>query len=171
VSNVTHIEVDGVLPRVRIVREFDAPASQVYRAHIDPVLVAQWLGPEDVTTTVEHWDARSGGSWRYVATRRDFTVTFHGCFHELRPDELIIQTQTYDVAPDRVSLDRMALEAISPSRTRLVCTSLHESFDNRDALIASGMEHGVVEGFQQLDRLLAATPSERTSPPPAQEQR
>jgi hypothetical protein len=32
---------------------------------------------------------------------------------------------------------------------------LVDSFENRDAFVASGMEHGVVEGYEKLDELLA----------------
>lgn len=41
----TTIELDERVPLVRITREFDAPVSKVYRAHTDPDLIAQWLGP------------------------------------------------------------------------------------------------------------------------------
>jgi hypothetical protein len=34
--------------------------------------------------------------------------------------------------------------------------SVFETVDGRDGAMASGMEHGVVEGYEQLDALLAA---------------
>jgi uncharacterized protein YndB with AHSA1/START domain len=168
VTHETTIVVDDGLPLVRIWREFDAPVERVYRAHVDPSLFVRWIGPADMDAKVEHWDARTGGSWRYVARRGDFEAVFWGCFHELRDNELVIQTQTFTGAPDRVSLDRLALEAISANRTRLVCTSLHESFEDRDALIASGMELGLRQGYKQLDRLLFASPAARASRRPGQ---
>jgi len=157
VTHETIIVVDDTLPVVRIGREFDAPVERVYRAHVDPSLFVRWIGPADMAARVEHWDARTGGSWRYIATRGDFEAVFWGCFHELRDNELVIQTQTFEGTPDRVSLDRLALEAIGASRTRLVCTSLHESFEDRDALVASGMELGLWQGYEQLDLLLLAS--------------
>lgn len=170
-THETTIDVDDRLPLVRISREFDAPVERVYRAHVDPSLFVRWIGPADMDARVEHWDARTGGSWRYVARRGDFEAVFWGCFHELRDSELVIQTQTYEGAPDRVSLDRLALEAIGANRTRLVCTSLHESFEDRDALIASGMEDGVQQGYEQLDSLLLvsleAPASRRPGPDPS----
>jgi uncharacterized protein YndB with AHSA1/START domain len=159
----TTIDVDTRLPLVRIRREFDAPVQRVFRAHVDPSLFVRWIGPNDTDAKVEHWDARTGGSWRYASIRGDFRATFWGSFHELRDDELVIQTQTYEGTPDRVSLDRLTLESISLNRTLLVCTSLHESFEDRDALIASGMERGVRQGYEQLDRLLLTSPEARDS--------
>ncbi|MES1169674.1 MAG: hypothetical protein ABUL47_03185 [Leifsonia sp.] len=37
----------------------------------------------------------------------------------------------------------------------LTATSLVDSFADRDAFVASGMETGVVEGYRKLDALLA----------------
>ena len=163
-SRDTEISVDTELPAIHVTREFDAPAAHVYRAHVDPGLFVRWIGPADVSAEVDYWDARSGGSWRYVATRGEFVAGFRGCFHELREHDLVIQTQTYEGTPDRVSLDRLVLVELGPARTRLVVTSLHESFENRDALVASGMEHGLLEGYAALDRLLADRLDDRTTP-------
>ena len=45
----TQIVADPDVPLVRIVREFDAPPEKVFRAHTDPELIAQWLGPRHLT--------------------------------------------------------------------------------------------------------------------------
>ena len=151
----TTIEVDPDVPLVRIVREFDAPPAKVFRAHTDPELLVQWLGPKDITMVVDHFDCRTGGAYRYLHTRGDEAYGFHGCFHEVRPSELIVQTFTFEGWPDGVALERMVLEDLGSGRTRLVATSLVDSCEDRDAFVASGMEHGVREGYEQLDDLLA----------------
>ena len=153
----TRIEVDQRVPLVRIIREFDAPREKVFRAHTDPDLLARWLGPRDLVMRVDHHDCRTGGSYRYVHSRGDDEFGFHGCFHEVRPSELIVQTFTYEGAPDQVALERLELEDIGAGRTRLVATSLVDSFEARDAFIATGMEDGVREGYEKLDELLAAS--------------
>ena len=127
----TQIVSDPDVPLIRITREFDAPAEKVFRAHVDPDLIVQWLGPRDLEMTIDHFDCRTGGSYRYLHTRGDEDYAFHGCFHEVRPSEL------------------------GDGRTRLVGTSLVDSFEARDAFVASGMETGVVEGYERLDELLA----------------
>ena len=80
---------------------------------------------------------------------------FRGCFHEVRPNELIVQTFTFEGQPDQVALEKLALEDLGNGRTRLVATSLVDSFEDRDAFVASGMESGVVQGYEALDELLA----------------
>ena len=158
-TSTTHreaqITADPDVPLVRIVREFDAPPDKVFRAHTDPELVAQWMGPNGMQNRIEEWDCRNGGSWRYVATRDGEDYGFRGCFHEVRPNELIVQTFTFEGFPEGVALEKLVLEDIGDGRTRLTATSLVDSFEGRDGFLASGMESGVRQGYQRLDALLA----------------
>ncbi len=152
----TEIAADPDVPLVRMTREFDAPPDKVFRAHTDPDLVVQWLGPRDLEMTIDHYDCRTGGSYRYVHTTTDgFEAGFNGCFHEVRPEKLIVQTFCFEGMPDAVALERLILEDLGDGRTRLTATSLVDSFADRDAFVASGMEVGVREGYERLDDLLA----------------
>jgi uncharacterized protein YndB with AHSA1/START domain len=154
-THETQIIVDPAVPLVRIVREFDATPDKVFRAHVDPELVVHWMGPRGVEMTVDHWDARNGGSYRYLMGGDDFEAGFRGCFHELRPSELIVQTFTFEGVPDGVALERLTFTDLGDGRTQLVTTSLVDSFEGRDAFVASGMDTGVREGYERLDELLA----------------
>jgi uncharacterized protein YndB with AHSA1/START domain len=129
--------------------------AKVFRAHVDADLFAQWNGPRGMESRIEVHDCRTGGSYRYVMSRDGEDYGFHGSFHEVREDELIVQTFTYDGEPDGVALERLVFEDLGGGRTRLTGTSLVDSFEARDAFVASGMETGVVEGYEQLDELLA----------------
>jgi uncharacterized protein YndB with AHSA1/START domain len=151
----TTIAVDPDVPLVRITREFDAPPAKVFLAHTDPDLLVRWLGPRGVQMTVDHFDCRTGGSYRYVHGAGDEEYGFHGSFHEVRPSELIVQTFTFEGMPDGVALERIVLEDLGGGRTRLTATSLVDSFEARDAFVASGMEVGVREGYERLDEVLA----------------
>jgi uncharacterized protein YndB with AHSA1/START domain len=150
----TQIVADPDVPLVRITREFDAPPSRVFRAHTDPELLVQWLGPRGLEMRIDSYDCRTGGSYRYVHSDANGEYAFRGCFHEVRPDELIVQTFTFEGMPDGVALERLVLEDLGDGRTRLTATSLVDSFEGRDAFLASGMETGVVEGYERLDELL-----------------
>jgi uncharacterized protein YndB with AHSA1/START domain len=154
----TEIIVPTDVPSVRLVREFDAPAAKVFRAHVDPDLFARWNGPRELTQRNEHWDVRTGGAYRYVHVDADGTeYAFFGSVHEVRPDRLIVQTFAYEGFPDGVSLERLELEDLPDGRCRLTATSLVDSFEGRDAFVASGMEVGIREGYEKLDELLAET--------------
>lgn len=151
----TEIIVDSDVPLVKIIREFDAPPDKVFRAHIEPDLFVRWIGPRETQMRIEVLDAQTGGSYRYVAIHDGVEYGFFGSFHELRPDELIVQTFTFEGEPDGVALERLVFEDLGDGRTRLVTTSLVESFEGRDAFVASGMEVGVREGYEKLDELLS----------------
>jgi uncharacterized protein YndB with AHSA1/START domain len=155
----TEIIADPDVPLVRIIREFDATPDKVFRAHTDPELLAQWLGPRGVEMRVEHYDCRTGGSYRYVHLSDGNKYGFRGCFHEVRPSELIVQTFTFEGMPDGVALEKLVLEDLGGGRTRLIATSLVDSFEGRDGFLASGMEVGVREGYERLDEVLARGPS------------
>jgi len=154
-THQTEITADPDVPLVRITREFDAPPAKVVRAHTDPELVAQWLGPRGTEMRVDHFDCRTGGSYRYVHTSDGVEYAFRGCFHEVRPSKLIVQTFTFEGFPEGVALERLVLEDLGDGRTRLTSTSLVDSFEGRDAMIASGMDVGIREGYERLDDLLA----------------
>jgi uncharacterized protein YndB with AHSA1/START domain len=148
------IEADPALPIIRITREFAATPEQLFRAHTEPDLFARWSGPNGLDTRIEHWDACSGGSWRYVAERDGVRFGFHGCFHDVRPDR-IVQTFTFDDEPDGVALETLRFEQLADGRTRLHAQSLCDSFEGRDAWLASGMEVGVYEGYAKLDAMVS----------------
>jgi uncharacterized protein YndB with AHSA1/START domain len=154
-THETQIFVDPDVPLVRITREFDAAPEKVFRAHTDPDLVVKWLGPRRLEMRIDHYDCRTGGSYRYLHVADGDEYGFHGSFHEVRPSELIVQTFTFEGVPDGVALERMVLEDLGDGRTRLTATSLVDSFEGRDAFVASGMESGVHEMYQRLDELLA----------------
>jgi uncharacterized protein YndB with AHSA1/START domain len=150
----TRIERDPTVPLIRTTREFNAPPAKVFRAHTDPDLFVQWNGPAEANMRIDHHDCRTGGSYRYTVTVGGFEAAFRGSFHEIRPNELIVQTFTFEPMPDGVALERITFEPLPGNRCRLVSTSLVDSFETRDAIIASGMEPGVIEGYQRLDHLL-----------------
>jgi uncharacterized protein YndB with AHSA1/START domain len=148
------IGADPKVPVIHITRDFNATPAQLLRAHTDPDLFVQWIGPNRMTTKIDQWDARTGGSWRFVQDAEGTEYAFHGCFHEIRPDR-IVQTFTYEGEPDGVALETTVFEDLGEGRTRILASSLCDSFEARDAWLQSGMETGVNEGYAKLDGLLA----------------
>ncbi|NNF56160.1 MAG: SRPBCC family protein [Acidimicrobiales bacterium] len=151
----TTVVADDTVPAIHITREFNSSAAAVFRAHTDPDIFARWCGPHDLTTTIGTWDARTGGAWSYQSSDAEGNqYGFYGSFHEIRPDELIVQTFTFAGYPDGVALERVTFEELDDGRCRLRAMSLVDSFEARDAMISSGMEHGVKEGYEKLDKVL-----------------
>ena len=150
----TIIEADPNVPIIRMRRAFKATPEQLFRAHTDSRLFAQWVGPNGMHTRIEEWDARSGGSWRYVSTRDSHEYAFRGCFHDVRPDR-IVQTFTFEGQPDGVALQTLWFESLDDGRTLLRTQSLVDSFEDRDAWLVSGMEAGVNDGYAKLEEMIA----------------
>jgi len=149
------IEADPMVPIIRITRDFAAARARLFRAHTDPELFVRWVGPDGMTTTIDRWDASTGGSWRYVATGDGMEFGFHGCFHEVRPDR-IVQTFTWEGDPDGVALETLDFDDLGDGGTRLRAQSLCDSFESRDAWLRSGMDVGVDQGYAKLEVLLGA---------------
>lgn len=153
------IEAAVDLPLVRLTRDFRATPAQLVRAHTDPELFVRWIGPRSRSAVVDRWEARTGGGYRYAAVsgggaERD-EQWFHGSFHHVGPDRLV-QTFTWEGMPEAVSLETMTFEDLGHGWTRLHATSLVDSFAAREAMLASGMEVGINEGWAALDALLAS---------------
>lgn len=155
-SNDLHLSIPDNAPYIDSTREFDFPVADVFRAHTDPALVGRWLGPRRLKMDIDHYDARTGGTYRYLRTGPDGdTYGFSGAFHCVRENELIIQTFEYDGFPDVVSLEFMRFEDLGDGRTRLVGHSVYPSQEARDGMASSGMEEGMQQGYQRLEELLA----------------
>ena len=154
-SNPVVIEAVPGTSYADITREFEAPVEAVFRAHADRDLFARWIGPRRLENTITEWDFRTGGAYAYEQKDADGTVyAFRGVFHTVVPNELIIQTFEFLGAPGEVSLDRMRFEALPDGRSRLVGHSVFPSKETLEAMIDSGMEYGMREGYEKLDELL-----------------
>ncbi|WP_181407680.1 SRPBCC family protein [Nocardioides sambongensis] len=151
----TRIEADPDLPTIRMTRDFDAPCELLWRAHVEPDLVAQWMGPHSIGMDIDVWDIRTGGAYRYTATREGEDVAhFYGAVHRVDQHRRIVQTFGFEEMPDAVSLDTLLFHELPGGRTRLEALSVVYDFESRAGMLASGMEVGVNEGYDALDALL-----------------
>jgi uncharacterized protein YndB with AHSA1/START domain len=150
----TEITAEPGVPQIVVTREFAAPRDLVFRAYTEPDLLAQWLGPRDLTMTIDRYDARDGGTYRYIHTAADGTeYHFRGVFHGDPAPHAIVQTFEYEGTPGHVALDRITLD--ERDGTTLVRTvSSFSSVEDRDFMVESGMERGVRDSGERLDELL-----------------
>ena len=155
-KNKTTVTAEPGKQELFITREFNAPRELVFKAHTDPELYVQWLGPHGFEMKLETFEPYSGGRYRYTHLDQDGNeYGFHGVFHEIS-EELMIQTFEFEGLPEKghVSLDTMRLEKLTGDRTRIMIHSVFPSVADRDGIIQSGMERGLSEGHARLDELL-----------------
>lgn len=154
-KNKTVITAEPGKQELFITREFDAPRELVYKAHIDPKLYVQWLGPHGYEMILEEFEPVSGGKYRFIHRDKDGNeYGFHGSFHAMTMD-CMVQTFEFEGYPGHVSMDTATLEALPNDRTRLTIHSVFQSVSDRDGMIQNGMETGVREGYERLDDILA----------------
>jgi uncharacterized protein YndB with AHSA1/START domain len=155
--NKTKVVAEPGKQEVIITREFDAPRELVFRAFTDPKLYVQWLGPRSLTMRLEKFEPTSGGGWRYVHKDKDGNeFGFHGVIHEVLAPERIIDTFEFEGLPEKghVSLQTAKFEELPGGRTRVTAQAVFQSVADRDGMVQSGMEQGVVESHERLDELL-----------------
>jgi uncharacterized protein YndB with AHSA1/START domain len=149
------ITVEPGSPYIEITREFEAPRDFVYRAYTEPDLLVQWLGPRRLTMTVERYELRDGGTWRYLHGDADGTeFGFHGVFHGTPSPDGILQTFEFEGAPGHVSLESVKFED-HDGRTLVRNHTVYQSVEDRDAMVRAGMAAGITEAFERLDELIA----------------
>lgn len=156
-SNSLKLTVPDGQPYIDFERDFDFPVADVFRAHKEPELVAQWLGPRALKSDIDHYDFRTGGSYRYTHTGPDgVAYGFNGIFHTVRENDFAVQTFEFDGYPDVVSIEFLTFQDLGDGRTRLTGHAVYPTQEARDGMAQSGMEGGLTEGYERLDELLGA---------------
>ncbi len=151
----TQIIAEPGIPQIVITREFDAPRDLLFRAHTDPELLVRWLGPRRLSMTIDHFDARAGGTWRYIHRDLDGNeFGFHGVFHGTPSPDGIVQTFEFEGMPGHVSLQTIAFEE-HDGQTLLRQNAVFQSVEDRDGMLESGMAEGVNDSMERLDELIA----------------
>jgi uncharacterized protein YndB with AHSA1/START domain len=156
-KNKTVITAEPGKQELFITREFDAPRELVFKAFTDPELYVQWLGPRGLTMKLETFEPTSGGRWRYVQKdQHGNEFGFHGVNHEVLAPERIIGTFEFEGLPEsgHVLLETIKFEALPGGRTRMTGQSVFQTVEDRDGMVAAGMESGVVDSYERLDEIL-----------------
>jgi uncharacterized protein YndB with AHSA1/START domain len=137
-------------------RVFDAPRDRVFAVYTDPQLIPSWWGPRRVTTTVDQMDVTPGGAWRFLMRDTDGEeIGFRGIYREVSPPERLVQTFEWEGMPGHVIVETATFEELD-GRTKVTTTSLFHTTEERDGMLASGMETGLTETHDRLAELLAA---------------
>jgi uncharacterized protein YndB with AHSA1/START domain len=139
---------------ILIVAEFRAARAAVWRAWTTPELVKQWWSGGFGEVTQADVDLRDGGAWRYVVRTDDGSeLGFHGVYAEVVPEERLVWSEAYEGAPEEESTVNTATFTDTPGGTGLALVVRSRDRKNRDAILASGFEPGLHEGYHLLEQL------------------
>ena len=137
-------------------RAFDAPRRLVYEAYTTPALLRRWLGPRTWEMTVCEIDLRVAGAWRYVMHGPDGAeMTMRGVYREVVPPERLVTTERFDDDWTGGETLNTTLFDEHDGVTTVTTTVVYPSAAAREGALASGMEHGMAEGYERLDEVLA----------------
>jgi uncharacterized protein YndB with AHSA1/START domain len=155
-KNKTEIIAEPGKQELYIIREFDAPRDLLFKAHTDPDIYVKWVGPKDLEMRIEKMESYNGGSYRFIHKRGGAEYAFSGVYHEVLAPERIIGTFEFEGLPERghVIMGTSKFEELPGGRSKLVHQSVFQSVEDRDGMIASGMERGVNDGYEKLDQIL-----------------
>lgn len=143
---------------VVVQRRFAAPPEDVYRAHVEPSLIQQWmLGPDGWTMPVCVHDARPGGTIRFEwsdGKGAGFYLT--GEILELDAPRRIVHVERMHL-PDPTP-DNHVVTTFEPDGdgTLMTMRMTLPDAETRAAMLATGMEHGMEAGYQRFETLWAA---------------
>lgn len=152
----TEVIAEPGVPTIVMRRAFDAPRELVHRAYADPDLLRQWLGPDALEMRIDEYELRHGGRYRFVHVDTDGTeYAFRGVFHgEQGIDGGMMRTFEWEGLPGHVSFETARFTE-QDGVTTVESTSVFMAVEDRDGMIANGMQTGVDEGYAKLDALLA----------------
>jgi uncharacterized protein YndB with AHSA1/START domain len=150
----TQITAQPGVPQITMTREFAAPRDLLFRAYTEPEMLAKWLGPRNLTLTVERLENHDGGIWRFI--HRDPTGNefgFHGIIHGTPSPRGIVRTFEFEGAPGHVSLETLTFEE-QGERTVVRTNCVYQSVEARDAVLDNGMERGFNTSMDRLEELV-----------------
>lgn len=141
---------------ILITREFNAPKQLVWKAYTTPELIKRWWAGDKGKVDIAEVDLRVGGKWRYVMTANGgFEVAFRGEYREIEPDDRLVNTEIFEGIPDPD--DHAGLVTVTltekDGRTSMEMVCQYRDKTDRDAVIDSGMEGGMQESMDALEKV------------------
>ena len=134
-----------------ITREFDLPVELLFKAHVEPALVAQWMG-----TKVLKLESKKHGSWQYETSDAQGNVVFraNGVIHEFVPDHKITRTFEMENTPFPVQLEYLEFEPLTAETSKLTIHIIYKSVAHRDQMLALPFAQGLNMAHNRLQELI-----------------
>lgn len=139
---------------ISIERIFDVSKDKLFKAISDKDLIQKWWTGPGYEVTVEAFEPKEGGKWRYVQHKDGEQMAFYGVIHEFGPDR-VVQTFEFSGLPERghVIMEKMELTELPDGKTKLHVTQAFFNAQDRDGMLQSGMEDGMNQTYAVLEEL------------------
>jgi uncharacterized protein YndB with AHSA1/START domain len=149
----------GADREIVVTRLLDAPRRLVFEAFTRPEMIKHWmLGPDGWTMPVCEMDVRVGGAYRWVWQRGEggTRMSVFGSFRKVAAPERLVHTEQFDppwYPGEAVITTRFAEQG---GKTAVTLSIVYPSQETRDNAMKSGMESGMAQSYDRLERMLAA---------------
>ena len=146
----TKIKAEDNKQELVITREFDLPLALLFKAYVEPDLVAQWMG-----TKVLKLENKKHGSWQFETTDpKGNKHGFNGVIHEFVPHQKITRTFEMENTPFPVQLEFLAFEPLTEGTSKLTMHIVYKSVAHRDQMLALPFAKGLNMAHNRLQEIL-----------------
>jgi len=147
----TKVTAEPGKQEISITREFDLPLELLFRAHVEPALLEQWMG-----TKVLKFEGRKHGAWQFETTDPQGKVLFraNGVIHEFAPNQKITRTFEMENAPFGVQLEFVEFEKVTDTTSRINMQIVYRSVALRDQMLQLGMSAGINMAHNRLQDVM-----------------
>jgi uncharacterized protein YndB with AHSA1/START domain len=135
-----------------ITREFDLPLELLFKAHVEPEIVEQWMG-----TKVLKLENKKHGGWQFETSDNKGNVVFraNGVFHEFIPNQKITRTFEMENAPFGVQLEFVEFEKLTDNTSKVSILSVYKSVELRDQMLKLPFAQGLNYAHNRLQEFAA----------------
>jgi uncharacterized protein YndB with AHSA1/START domain len=147
----TKINAENGKQELTITREFDLPVDLLFKAHVEPHIVEQWMG-----TKVLKLETRNHGSFQFVTTDpMGNKHGFNGVIHEFVVNSKITRTFEMENSPFGVQLEFLEFEQLGGDRSRLNIHTVFRSAALRDELLKLPFSYGINIAHDRLEEVVS----------------
>ena len=147
----TKVNAEDGRQDLMITREFDLPLELLFKAHVDPDLLGQWMG-----TGVLQFEGKKHGSYQFEKTDAQGKAVFRasGVFHEFIPNRKITRTFEMENVPFGVQIEFTEFEQLTADTSKISIHTIYESAAQRDQAVKFGMAQGINWAHNRLEEVL-----------------
>ncbi|MBB2150876.1 SRPBCC family protein [Pedobacter gandavensis] len=148
----TKIHAEEGKQELVITREFDLPLELLFKAYVDPEIVAQWMG-----TKVVELASKNHGNYRFETSDATGKVVFqaNGVIHSCIPNQKITRTFEMENAPFEVQLEFLTFEKLTESSSQLRIQILYKTVELRNQMMKMGFAPGLNMAHNRLQDIVS----------------
>jgi len=147
----TKINAENGKQDLTITREFDLPLELLFRAHVEPEIVEQWMG-----TKVLKLECKKHGSYQFETTDpKGNKHGFNGAIHAFVSEQKIIRTFEMENTAFGVQLEIYEFEPLTDETSKLNMHVIYESVAQRDEMLKLPFAQGINMAHNRIQNILS----------------